>query len=59
MAFSMLISSIFSSSKTGIMVGILIYFATYFSLAATDENTAYLTKAGLSVFMNCAIDLTL
>ena len=59
MTFSMLIASIFQTAKSGILVGVLIYFVTYFSLAGTDENTTWDTKAGLSVFNNCAMDLTL
>ena len=59
MTFSMLIASIFQTAKSGILVGVLIYFVTYFSLAGTDETTSWDTKAGLSIFNNCAMDLTL
>ena len=59
MTFSMLMASMFQTAKSGILVGVLIYFVTYFSLAGNDDNTSYATKAGLSVFMNAAMDQTL
>lgn len=59
MTFSMLVASFFQTAKSGILVGVLLYFVTYFSLAGVDETTTYDTKGGLSVFNNAAMDLTL
>lgn len=55
MGFSMLIATFFSRAKTAILIGVLVFFVTYFSLASFDENTRYSTKAGLSLFNTVAM----
>ena len=51
----MLMSTFFSRAKTAILIGVLVFFVTYFSLASFDETTPYLTKAGLSIFNTVAM----
>jgi ABC-type transport system involved in multi-copper enzyme maturation permease subunit len=54
--FSMLISSFFSRSKTAILIGVLVFFCTFFSVTSFDPNTPYSTKAGLSIFNTVAMN---
>lgn len=55
LGFSMLISVFFSRAKTAILVGVLVFFVTYFSVASFDDNTPYTTKASLSIFNTVAM----
>ncbi|CAG9311641.1 unnamed protein product [Blepharisma stoltei] len=54
-AFSSLISSFFSKAKTGILVGVLAYFASYFTIFAVTDTTPASTKNGLSIFNTIAM----
>jgi ABC-type transport system involved in multi-copper enzyme maturation permease subunit len=53
--FSMLISSFFSKSKTAILIGVLVFFVTFFVKNSFDANTPASTKAGLSIFNTIAM----
>ena len=51
----MLISTFFQRAKTAILIGVMIFFVSYFSVASFDETTGYTTKAGLSIFSTVAM----
>jgi ATP-binding cassette subfamily A (ABC1) protein 3 len=56
-SFSMLISSFFTKTKTAILVGIVAFFVSYFSIFAIDENTPNSARMGLSLFNTIAMAL--
>mmetsp|Transcript_26736 Transcript_26736/g.4775 ORF Transcript_26736/g.4775 Transcript_26736/m.4775 type:complete len:83 (+) Transcript_26736:977-1225(+) len=39
MSFSFLIASLFHKARTATMVGVVVYFVSYFSLFSVDETT--------------------
>mmetsp|Transcript_16037 Transcript_16037/g.15964 ORF Transcript_16037/g.15964 Transcript_16037/m.15964 type:complete len:735 (-) Transcript_16037:2082-4286(-) len=53
--FCFLISSFFSKAKTAILVGVLMFFITYFTLFAVTNTTPRGTKVGLSIFNTVAM----
>jgi hypothetical protein len=55
MGFSMLMSTFFSRTKTAVLIGILVFFVTYFTLASFDDQTTMANKAGLSIFNTVAM----
>jgi len=54
-AFSMLIISFFTRAKTAILVGVLVFFITYFVIFTIDSNTPQSTITGLSMFPSIAM----
>ncbi|OMJ95245.1 hypothetical protein SteCoe_1460 [Stentor coeruleus] len=55
LAFSVLISSIFNKSKTAVLVGMLIFFISYFSLLSVRKTTPKGTLSLLSFFNTVAM----
>ena len=55
MTYSMLIGAIFSKAKTAILVGLLVFFVSYFPLFSFNENTTEGTKTGISFFCSAAM----
>lgn len=56
-SFCMLISSFFTKAKTAILVGIVAFFVSYFSIFAVDETTTTSVRMTLSLFNTIAMAL--
>ena len=54
-AYSMLIISFFTRAKTAILVGVVVFFITYFIIFTIDSNTPQSTITGLSIFPSIAM----
>ena len=55
LAFSVLISSIFNKAKTAVLVGMLMFFISYFSLLSVTNTTPKETLSVLSLFNTVAM----
>ena len=55
LAFSVLISSIFNKAKTAVLVGMLLFFISYFSLLSVTNTTPKETLSVLSLFNTVAM----
>ena len=54
-AFSVLISAMFNKAKTAVLVGMLIFFISYFSLLSTTTNTSQGVLSLMSFFSTVAM----
>lgn len=60
MCFSLLISVIFSKSRSGVLVGLMLFFISYFiSFAVDDQDRPYGSKSAASLMLNTALGLTM
>ena len=55
LAFSVLMSSLFNKAKTAVLVGMLIFFVSYFSLLSVTNNTTEGTLTGMSLLNTVAM----
>ena len=55
LAFSVLMSSLFNRSKTAVLVGMLVFFVSYFSMLSVTSNTSEGTLMGMSVLNTVAM----
>jgi ATP-binding cassette subfamily A (ABC1) protein 3 len=53
--FSFLIAAFCSKSKTGIFVGVVVFFVSYFALFGITDTTPQSTKQGISLFNTAAM----
>ena len=55
LAFSVLISSLFNRSKTAVLVGMIVFFVSYFIILPVTSNTSEGTLMGMSVLNTVAM----
>jgi ABC-type transport system involved in multi-copper enzyme maturation permease subunit len=54
-AFSMIFGALFSKSKTAILVGVLVFFVSYFTIFSITSDTSSSLRQGLSMFNTIAM----